>query len=301
MRPGVTPRPRHPNHRDADSLPPERRRVTVPEAVRSWVARETRSGINRARRLPGASTTAVHRLDLADGRTVVLRRYVWPWFLVDEPIAPQREIDALLFAADHHLAVPEVVAADVTGQAVGDGVPAVLMTFLAGRAVGVPDLDRLAEVAATIHDVAPDSFGHDYFPWCRQTTTGPPASATRPDLWDAAIDRWRRHMPEYQPTFIHRDFHPGNVLWSRNRNTGVVDWAEACSGPWGCDVAHCRSMLIELAGPEAADRFLDAYQSLTGWMLDPYWEIASVLERGPSHYIPVTVAQSERRLERAMR
>jgi Ser/Thr protein kinase RdoA (MazF antagonist) len=109
------------------------------------------------------------------------------------------------------------------------------------------------------------------------------------------------HMPAYHQTFIHRDFHPGNVLWSRGQSTGVVDWADACRGPWGCDAAHCRAMLIQLAGPEAADRFLDAYESLTGWKLDPYWEIASVLEHGPSHWNPVTVDESEPRLERALR
>lgn len=297
----VTPRARHPNHRSRDSLPVELRRVTVPKAARAWVAAETGSTVDRAGRLPGASTTAVHRLDLSSGRSVVLKRYVWRWVLEDEPVAPQREVDALLFAGRHELAVPAVLAADVTGETVGDGVPAILMTFLPGRAVGVPDLDRLAEVAAAVHDVEPDGLAHDYFPWCRETTTGPPPSATRPELWDAAIDRWLNHTPAYRPTFIHRDFHPGNVLWAGRQSTGIVDWANACRGPWGCDVAHCRAMLVQLAGPESADRFLDTYQSRTGRTFDPYWEIASVLEHGPSHWNAVTVAESERRLERALR
>ncbi len=293
-------RARHPNHRPPESLPRELRRVNVSEAVRAWVARETGSKVHRVRRLPGASTTGVHRLELADGRAVVLRRYVWRWVLEDEPVAPQREVDALLFARRHHLPVPEVLAADITGATVADGVPAILMTFCPGRAVGVPDVDRLAQVAAAIHDVEPDGFGYDYFPWCQETTTGPPSSARRPELWTLAIDRWRNHMPAYRGTFIHRDFNTGNVLWLRGRCSGVVDWANACRGPWGCDVAHCRAQLIRLVGSEPADRFLDAYQALTGRTLDPYWEIASVLEHGPSHWNPVTVAESEPRLERAL-
>ncbi len=296
----MTSRAVHPNQRDPASLPVELQRVTVPGEVRAWVERQTGSVVQRVRRLAGASTTAIHRLDLADGTALVLRRYVWPWFLVDEPVAPQREIDALAFAGRHGLAVPELVAADVTGTEIGDGIPAVLMTLLGGRAVGVPDLHRLAEVAATIHDVDPDGFGHDYSPWCVETTIGPPPAATRPEIWEAAIDRWLNHPPEYRPTFIHRDFHPGNVLWSRRRSTGVVDWANACRGPWGCDIAHCRSLLIELDGIDAADRFLTAYQSLTGRTYDPYWEIASVLEHGPSHFDAGNVAQSEPRLERAL-
>ena len=48
--------------------------------------------MRQARRLPGASTAAVHRLDLADGSAVVLRRYVWRWALVYEPLAPQHVV-----------------------------------------------------------------------------------------------------------------------------------------------------------------------------------------------------------------
>lgn len=292
---------RHPNRRSRDSLPVELRRVTVSPASRAWVAAETGATVLRARRLPGASSSAVHRLDLSDGRTVVLRRYVWRYFLDLEPVAPQREVDALGFARGHGLPVPEVLAADLAGDATGDGVPSIVMTFLPGRAVGVPDLDALAGVAAAVHDVDPAGFGHEYFPWYREATTGPPPSATRPDLWDAAIAVWRDRMPAYRPRFIHRDFHPGNILWSRGRCAGVVDWVEACRGPWGCDVAHCRSQLMLLAGPEAADRFLAAYQALTGRTLDPYWELASVLEHCPSDYDPETITRSEHRLERALR
>ena len=103
-------------------------------------------------------------------------------------------------------------------------------------------------------------------------------------------------MPPYRPTFIHRDFHPGNVLWSRGRASGVVDWANACRGPRGCDLAHCRGNLIDLGGPEAADRFLAAYESFTGEAYHPYWEMASILEAGPSYWTPERLAQQEPRL-----
>jgi aminoglycoside phosphotransferase (APT) family kinase protein len=282
-------------------LPVELRRATVPQAVRAWVARETGSTVQRARRLPGASSTAVHRVDLASGARLVLRRYVWPAFLADEPDAPLRELDALRFAVRRRLPAPEVVAADVTGAQVGDGVPVLLMTLLPGRAVGVPVPDRLAEVAAAIHDVDPDGFAHDYFPWCQAATSSPPAPSTRPWLWEAAIEIWTDRMPTYRPSFVHRDFHPGNVLWSRGRPTGVVDWANACRGPWGCDIAHCRANLAGLAGLVAADRFLSAYESLTGRTYDPYWEIASVLESSPSQWTPSLLAEDEPRLERAVR
>ena len=251
--------------------------------------------------LPGASSTAVHGLRLSDGRRVVLRRYVWPGFLEDEPEAPAREVDALVFAHDHRLPVPEVVAADVTGRTGGDGVPALLLSFLPGRAIAAADLDRLAEGAARIHAVGSGPPGHTYFRWYDPASTRPPAGAHRPDLWEAAIERWQGDLPPFTATLVHRDFHPGNVLWSRGRLTGIVDWANACHGPAGCDIAHCRWNLIELSGFDAADRFQAAYERMTGTPVDPFWELGSVLEHGPSAWTtPAAVTRAERRLAAAL-
>lgn len=149
--------PRHPNQRPMATLPVELRRTTVPAAAKAWIKRSTGQSVVRAERLPGASSTAVHRLVFPDRHSLVLRRYVWPGFLDDEPIAPQRELDALSFGSGHDLSVPHVVAADITGNDIGDGVPAILMTFLRGRALASPDPVRLAETAATVHAVDPSA------------------------------------------------------------------------------------------------------------------------------------------------
>jgi aminoglycoside phosphotransferase (APT) family kinase protein len=292
----------HPNRREISSLPKELRRTTVPPQVRDWVTRQTGASVVKVKRLPGASSTSIHGLSLSDGSRVVLRRYVWPGFLQDEPHAPRREVDALRFAFSHGLAVPEVVAADVTGAHVGDGIPVLLMSFLPGRAVAVPDLERLAAVAATIHDTDPTdlaALGHQYFPWYASYEPVPPFESTWPALWNTAIDLWHNAMPAYQPTFIHRDFHPGNVLWLRGRVSGVVDWPNGCRGPWGCDVAHCRQNLVWLSGREAADDFLAAYEALTGRTYDYFWELASIMEHGPSHWTPMQLSETEPYLERA--
>lgn len=291
---------RHPNQRAIESLPKELRRTTVPPQVRDWVTRETGAMVVKAKRLPGASSTAIHGLSLSDGTRLVLRRYVWPGFLIDEPIAPRREVDALRFAFSRGLQVPEVVAADVAGSDVGDNVPVVLMTFLPGRAVAAPDLTKLAEVAATIHDTDPGDFEHDYFPWYESYEPVPPVASTRPELWETALRLWREAVPAYTPTFIHRDFHPGNVLWSRGRATGIVDWPNGCRGPWGCDIAHCRANLIWLSGYEAADGFLAAYEAITGRTYDRFWELASIMEHGPSHWTHQRITEFEPLLELAV-
>src|SRR4029079_10973701 len=117
----------------------------------------------------------------------------------------------------HGLAVPEVVAADLDGAVVGDGVPTLLMTFLPGRAVAAPDLDALAEVAANIHAIEGGPAGHDWFRWYDPASMRPPPTATRPELWETAIERWNGEPPPYRRSLLHRDFHPGNVLWARGR------------------------------------------------------------------------------------
>lgn len=290
---------RHPNQRPFASLPPELRRTSIPASVREWVRRELRSEVLRWRRLPGASTSAVHRVYVADGSSAVLRRYVWHWVLEDEPDIPRREVDALRFAARNELPVPEVLAADVDGRSVGDGVPALLMTLVPGRPVWVPDLRALATVAAGIHAIDASAFAYRYFPWYRDALTDAPPGATDQQLWRRAIEIWHTQMPEHRPGFLHRDFHPGNLLWKRGV-AHVVDWANGCTGPWGCDVAHCRDNLIHLAGFDAADVFLARYREVTGADYDPFWEIASALEHSPSSFKPERVAISEARLRPAV-
>jgi aminoglycoside phosphotransferase (APT) family kinase protein len=297
---GTTKHPRHPNQRDAATLPPELRRTPVPAVARAWAERAAGVRIVRVRRLAGASSSAVHGLYAADGTRLVLRRYVWQAFLEDEPVAPQREVDALRLALTHGLPVPELLAADVAGMDIGDGVPALLMSLVPGRAVATPDVRRLAEVAAAIHAIEPAGFSHDHFPWYAGTTVAPPVASQWPRLWETAIGLWRDAMPDYTPTFIHRDFHPGNVLWWRGRASGVVDWANACAGPRGCDVATCRANLVDLAGDRAADDFRAAYESLTGEAFHPYWDMACTLENGPSFWTPRHVAASEPSLARAV-
>ena len=84
------------------------------------------------------------------------------------------------------------------------------------------------------------------------------------------------------PVFIHRDYHPGNVLWSRARLTGVVDWVNACLGPPAVDVGHARWNLAQLFGVEVADAFLDAWLAASGRARhDPYWDIVCLLDAGP--------------------
>ena len=111
--------------------------------------------------------------------------------------------------------------------------------------------------------------------------------------WERAIEFWLNGNLSYteaRSVFIHRDYHPTNVLWRGGAVSGVVDWINACQGPAGVDVAHCRTNLVQMYGPEAADQFLNAYHDVSdGFVYNPYWDVDSVLDMclpQPTYYEP---------------
>ena len=179
-----------------------------------------------------------------------------------KPKAPGREADALRFGALHGLQVPELIAADVTGDEVGDGVPVLLMAYLQGQPIAVPDLHQLAESAASIHAVNADDLGHDYFPWYEAEMTTPPPLSRQPELWEEAVHLWRDAMPEYRSTFIHRDFR------ARVFTRPIVNWAThpkcllaRCRGRLRCRSRRCRrdQRRARPGAPRGvADRWLEA-------------------------------------------
>lgn len=283
----------HPNRRPAETLPAELRAPTLPAGVQAWLSDVERRAVVGVEVLDGASSAAVFRVEFSTGAPVVVRRYVWTQYLHAEPDAPRREVDALLHAGAAGLPVPRVLHADPYGDAgAGDGVPLVVMTLLAGRPTASPDPGRTADVAARVHAVDPGAFAPVFQPWCQDPRPDPPPTATRPEAWAEAIDRWIDGPPRFVPAFIHRDFHPGNLLWD-GETCGIVDWANACIGPVDVDVAHCRANLRRWAGPAAAERFVDAYAARTGHRLDPFWIMAGHLEHDASHWTPAQVAADE--------
>lgn len=85
--------------------------------------------------------------------------------------------------------------------------------------------------------------------------------------------------PETKYCFIHRDFHPANVLWEENKVSGVVDWPNACRGPQGVDVGHCRVNLAMLHGVEVGELFLEVYQEkVPDFSYNPYWDLVSLVD-----------------------
>ncbi len=87
-------------------------------------------------------------------------------------------------------------------------------------------------------------------------------------VWALAMGSSKVGPGTTEPVLIHRDFHPGNLLWGDGGISGVVDWANACLGPAAFDLAHYRVNLATLFGPEVADERFPG---------DPAWDIEAAL------------------------
>ncbi len=278
-------------HDEPATLDPFVRRRPPPEALR-WVERAVGRGarVTSLRRLRGGYSTAVHAVNVVDrrGRTHrhVLRRFVHAAWLAREPDLAEREARVLELLRPSGVPAPELVAVDPLGEVCD--VPAVLMTRLSGRVVFAQDdrepwLRQMAEALPAIHavDAAAARLVQPYQRYHDMTRFEPPHWSKAPKAWGRAIEVVNGPPPERARCFIHRDYHPGNVLWSRGRLTGVVDWINASWGPPGIDIAHCRSNLAQLHGVEVADAFLAGCRSL-GIVDDtqPYWDLVDLLDMG---------------------
>nr|WP_307797124.1 aminoglycoside phosphotransferase family protein [Actinomadura barringtoniae] len=200
--------------------------------------------------------------------------------------SPEREIAALALLAGCELPTPSLVAAD-PGGAYADA-PALLITRLIGHPPrpapeDLPEyLIQLAAALLSVHALNGASTMPPYNPYNRLGVRLPPKHALRPEVWESAFDVAARPAPEAPSRFIHRDYHPDNTLWSYGRLTGVVDWSDASYGPVAVDIAQMRLSLVLRYGQAAADRFLAAFDQVSGgYRHDPFWDIRAVLDLLP--------------------
>jgi aminoglycoside phosphotransferase (APT) family kinase protein len=260
-----------------------------PAAALEWVCGAVGDGsrLLSVRAQAGGNSSAVHRVIVTDSRgaahRMVLRRYVRADWLAEEPDLAEREAEALDVLAAGAVPAPQLIAVDPTGERAG--VPAVLMSTLSGRVDWAPtDVDRwidgLVDVLPVIHATPVPDHRHlrPYRPYELGKPLAPPPWTEHPKAWERAIEVYEGPPPTDEKSFIHRDYHPGNVLWSRHRVSGVVDWANTSVGAPEADVGHCRANLAGYLDQSVADRFLARYEAVTGRTgYHPYWDIAVVV------------------------
>ena len=257
--------------------------------VRSWIETAAAGRVISVAVLPGATSSALHRVEVernGKGLSLVLRRFTNDEWVRAEPDVAVREAASLQHATRAGLAAPELVATDRDGSYCG--VPATLVTLIQGGVVLLPSdwkewIEGLAHAAAQIHRIDAAGFRWKYRRYNDRDSLQVPKWSQQPDAWRKAIDVVQGVAPSYRECFVHRDYHPSNVLWSNGRVSGVVDWVNACRGPAGIDVAWCRHNLANLHGVPVADDFLAAYIEVAGsdFRYNPYWDLMSVVELLP--------------------
>jgi aminoglycoside phosphotransferase (APT) family kinase protein len=267
-----------------------------PATLLPWVE-QTLGGSARVvggKRLTGGLTSIVHRLMVErNGRR---EQYVLRWW-------PNREHEAwiartvlletavLMKLEGTNIPAPRVIGS-ITDAALGG--PAVLMTRLAGHMCLMPRdrerwLQQMAQMLARIHALALD--GKPFESWLDRSQLSPPPDASRADVWKEAIALVANEGAATRTCFLHRDYQHFNILWSRERLTGVVDWGEACIGPPEVDVGHCRLNLTLLFSADVADRFRAMYEAESGHRLDAWWDVHALLSYGPGwgEFLPLQI------------
>jgi aminoglycoside phosphotransferase (APT) family kinase protein len=238
-------------------------------------------------------SAAVHAIDVLDRvghrHPLVLKQFVW-----DDPSEPDmagREARVLHLVRLSAVPTPEFVAVDRNGS--GSGSPSLLMTRLPGHPLLYPEdvdvwLRQLVEMLPQIHALDVRGLNlHYYRPFDVAAPAEPPPWTRHQAAWEKAIEIFKGEAPQPPTHFIHRDYHPGNVLWLRSRPTGVVDWLHGCLGSPHADLGHCRWNVWRLAGPEAADRLVAEYAALvpSAPTYHPYWDLVAALG-GAADIIP---------------
>jgi aminoglycoside phosphotransferase (APT) family kinase protein len=198
---------------------------------------------------------------VVDGR--VVRWYGSGSFLEHEPDAIAREVAALSALEDSGVPAPRLLAWTLDP-------PALLTTMRPGRTeLDARDTGTILAMLDAIHAVDGSRLAAWSYRGYHQGRDLPrPAWWQDEAVWALAVAWSKVGPPPSDPVLIHRDFHPGNLLWAGDAISGVVDWGNACLGPAAFDLAHYRVNLATLFGPEIADARLPG---------DPAWDVEAAL------------------------
>jgi aminoglycoside phosphotransferase (APT) family kinase protein len=76
------------------------------------------------------------------------------------------------------------------------------------------------------------------------------------DIWHQALDT----PIDTEPTWLHGDLHPGNVLVSKGAIAGIIDWGDITSGDIATDLAAIWMLFDER---DARDRIITEYRNIS--------------------------------------
>lgn len=255
------------------------------ERVWAWAQEHSTRPIRAIQAIAGGLTDTISAVRFDTGDPLILRHAsVARWGETGRRHIAREAIGTRLLRGSG-LPIPELVASDPDGSQTGAYVN--LTTWRPGQVrldrLNPVAMDELARVAVRIHALPvaaverPPAYGFG-----TPTPLTVPAWSRHPRSWQRAIDIFAAGPPTTPSGLVHRDFHPGNLLWLGNQITGVIDWAETSWGPPDLDVVHSATNFALLHDPEAAEDFVAAYRRHGGQLTaDPdaarFWGVLDLL------------------------
>jgi aminoglycoside phosphotransferase (APT) family kinase protein len=234
--------------------------------------------VGSPRRMSGGIASEVYAMTCAvgdRGHRFAARRYISDLPFEPGPPTIASETSTLVQLEDLNVPAPRLLGSDPSGDVAGR--PALVMTRLPGRLALRPDdplawTRALAEMLVAVHSLPVTA--PPYEPWLDLATLEVPAWTDRPDVWGAALELLAS-LPSSEPEgFVHGDYQQFNMLWHRDRISGVLDWTGSWVGPPDVDVAHARLNLVCLYSVECAESFRREYEARAGRATSPWRDVA---------------------------
>ncbi|HJQ91460.1 MAG TPA: phosphotransferase [Acidimicrobiia bacterium] len=224
------------------------------------------------------------------GEAVVLKRY---WLSQSGEISPaESEFRALALAVDRGISAPSPIWVDRVGLFPER---AIVMSYVEGAVLLDPTdpndwASQLAHALIEVHRIQPASTDRALFPVLGHSDGHLPETETLAALrrHPLGMDLWARRVelanlrPEDQ-VYVHRDFWPGNTLWTEQKLAAVIDWEGGAIADPALDVAYCAFDIRLLGLSEAAEVFIEVYRQNSGRSVEnlPYWELLALCRPMP--------------------
>lgn len=212
-------------------------------------------------------------------KELVLKVYNNTLWLRREPYIPRNEAKVLSFLAEERIRSPKFL-----GLYKGN-TPTLLMSKLKGQPyfnsnLSQRELTLAADYLFKIHslDVSKyvkklNPYRPHYFDFQEYITI--PKWTRKKIEWKKAIEIYFSRTDFSGRHLVHRDYHPGNILYHENNISGIVDWATSCAGNPLADLGHMRFNLFLDQGKYQAEFFSESYLNKAGLDYNYIWDLRS--------------------------